>query len=89
METKEHGGYSQLVKEIREVAQPQRCNLKPIEVKLPKVVIGDVASWIGFRKTLETIIFASNLSEEEKTLQLLTALPASEQIHVRGLAFER
>ncbi|KAH9403288.1 hypothetical protein TYRP_015171 [Tyrophagus putrescentiae] len=88
-ETKEHGRYAQLVKEIREGAQPQRCNLKPIEVKLPKVIVGDVASWIGFRESLETVIVASNLSEEEKTLQLLTALPALEQIHVRGLAFER
>lgn len=89
LETKEHGRYSQLVKEIREVNQPQRCNLKPIEVKLPKVVVGDVASWIGFREALETVICASNLSEEEKTLQLLTALPASEQIHVRGRTFEQ
>src|SRR5699024_5511671 len=44
--------------------------VKPIEIRLPKVLVGDVNSWLGFRDALEKVLAASTLSEAEKSLQL-------------------
>lgn len=89
VEIKEHSFYANIIKRIRQNAKIPQYSLKHLEMKLPTIVVGDVASWIEFRKAVETISFATNISEEEKTFQLLAALPASEQIYVQGLAFKQ
>lgn len=88
-EAADHACYAKMVKDIRQASQPQQtCRLKPIEVRLPKVIAGDVASWLGFREALDKVCQASLLSEEEKMLQLIAALPPAEQMHIRGRSFD-
>ncbi|KAH9401389.1 hypothetical protein TYRP_016774 [Tyrophagus putrescentiae] len=88
-EAADHARYAKMVKDIRQASQPQQtCRIKPIEVRLPKVIAGDVASWLGFREALDKVCQASLLSEEEKMLQLIAALPPAKQMHIRGRSFD-
>ena len=78
-----HQDYAKWVREMRQAAKPLKVEL--CKVKLPEVKTKDPESWMAFRRMYETALEKADLPEDEKMMQILSALPCTEKILVKNL----
>ena len=71
----EHAKYVRMMQEITEYCTPKVARTRPTEVKLPKVIANDPASWRSFKEMFEMSIKHQSVSNDEKVMQLIKALP--------------
>src|SRR5699024_1348165 len=71
-----------------DILAPKAARTKPAEVKLPKVDLNDPGSWFSFKSMLEAASRHRSVSDEEKYMQLVAALPTKVAVQVRDKPFK-
>lgn len=80
--------YAEKMRNIVAHCKPAVTQSKPTEIKLPKVEEDSPASWQKFLALLDSLAAYQQMSEQQKYLQLVEALPAHLAIQVTGLSFK-
>ena len=87
-ESESHTKYAQMMQNITDILAPKVARTKPAEVKLPKVDLNDPGSWFSFKSMLEAASRHRSVSDEEKYMQLVAALPTKVAVQVRDKPFK-